>query len=472
MTAIERSHPSPNERVWFWITVAVVVVLALTWVPALGLPLGNDHQGRILGRMVLHADNFVNKGWVGSDYIAAWEPYSTAPYAHHPPLPQFLHAAIGAAQGGATAFGARLLDFLGGMASVVFVAGLVRKLTSSWLPAALAVGALGASGFYWVFGRSLGLFFALAYFLIHAIARDREGRQLRIALLVLAMVAALQSWQAASMVGLVALYDMAKGHRGRALTTLGGLAVGLGIDLLWIESAAGIGALAGHLEERLAAAGYGVVDWVLRQGGFLLRFESLIVAAAILPALVFGLRDPRFRPYVASTFLSVVVFAILFHQNAWVHEYWNWRISVVTAFGVGAFGSWLLDRELPAWWQSALISFALLLAIAPALFLRSDVYETQVVASSKSGALVQRNEFPPDQTVAWFYGDIPGPRWYAWYTGLRVARLDLNGGADPDHLVLVAESADVEIGGLRPVDTLGDYSLVRVGDIPAAGSDG
>lgn len=68
--------------------------------------------------MVLHAENFIDRGWVESSYISTWMPYSNAPYAHHPPLAQFLNAAIAWIQGGATAIGTRLIDYVAGMASV------------------------------------------------------------------------------------------------------------------------------------------------------------------------------------------------------------------------------------------------------------------------------------------------------------------------------------------------------------------
>jgi hypothetical protein len=319
------------EKRWIWgaVTALLVVSIASSWIPSLVLPLGDDHQGRILGRMVLHADNILEKGWSGSNLGAAWEPYSNIPYAHHPPLGNLLHLGVAWAQGGATALGARLILVLGGIVSIITGAALVRKLTGHWLAVAAALAGLAMSGYFWLFGRSLTLVFPLIYLLLRAYAPDRPERLWVAGLWLTGMLGALQSWPAALIIGLVALYDLAKGRRVHALAAGVGVAVGLGLDFLWIESAAGISALRSHLEARAAAADYGLVDWIVRQGGFYLRFESVPVFLLTVLALVAGLRDPRFRPIVAAVFASVVVFAVVFDQNAWVHEYWNWQISWV-----------------------------------------------------------------------------------------------------------------------------------------------
>jgi hypothetical protein len=470
--ASARANVPTRERLWMWISILIVLSISLTWLPALDLPLGDDHQGRILGRLVLQADNFLEKGWSGSDYIADWEPYSSSPYAHHPPLAQFLHAGVAWAQGGARAMGARLIDTVAGILTVVLLGALVRRMTRSWFATGLALGGLAISGFYWFFGRSLGLVFIVVYLLVRLHAREKRRGIWDALVLASSAVAALHSWQGATVIGLIAVYDLLKGDRRPAVASAVGVAIGFGLDLLWIESAAGIGALRNHLEARVETADYGIVDWILRQGGFYLRFESIPVFLLSAVALVFGLRNERFRPLVGASFISVVLFAIIFYGNAWVHEYWNWRISLVLALGLGAFGSWLGERRQPAWVPTLTIALVLAAIAVPVLRLGSGQYEVQYTESSRAGALAETVPYPSHQAVAWHYGGISGPRWLSWYTDLHVAQFDPNAEIAPESLVLVKRNPGDALDGVATVDSMGQYSVIRADVLTKALSNG
>lgn len=455
------ARTSGSEMIWMWLAILIIVTFAVSWLPALGLPLGDDHQGRILGRLALHADNFLDRGWAGSNYIADWLPYSGIPYAHHPPLANVIQAALAWVQGGATAFGVRLVVTSAGLISLGGLAVTVRKLATSWLAVALSVAALAVSGYFWFFGRSLVLMMPMIYFAVRAYAGGRRENLWATALFFIGVIGALDSWAGAFIIGLVALYDLWKRRYKYALAAGVGVAIGLVLDFVWMESAAGVGALVGHLESRAEAADYSLLEWVARQGGFYLRYETVPTFLATGVALLYGLRDPRFRPLIGSVFASVVVFAILFHQNAWVHEYWNWRIAVVIALGLGAFGAWLTQRGMGPWARRSLIVLLLVAAAVPVYRLGTDLYAMQYVNSSDAGALVERTEFPPDQTVAWHYGGIPGPRWYAWYTGLPIRQVDPDQPPRPGSLVLVKRTSGDGLGDIETRDSLGLYSLVR-----------
>lgn len=453
-------------------TLLVVLVLGISWISALGLPLGDDHQGRALGRMVLQADNFIDEGWVGSGYISEWDPYSTAPYAHHPPLTQFIHAAVGWIQGAASALGARFVGYMAGLLSIALLGWFVKRLSRSWLAAALATAGLAASGFFWFFGRSLNLILILAFFLAHYSAKTHPSRTRPYILSGFALVGTLQSWENGLVIGIIAVYDFFRADRKLAISVALGVAGGFALDMWWIESAAGISALRNHLEARVAAADYGVREWILRQGGFYLRFESVPMFLLTIMALVMGLRDRRFRPYVLASFVTVLVFAIVFYQNAWIHEYWNWRISLVLAAGLGAVGASLARRNLRP--REHIVGLFLVAAMAsiPALRLGSNLYAIQYTESSKAGALVERNDFPPDQEVAWHYGGFSAPRWYSWYTDLPTRPVDVDRPPPSDSLILVKRSTGGDLSGVDAVDSFGHYVLVKSQDlIEAVGDD-
>lgn len=468
MTVGDAPPGSAYRRLWLLATALVCLVIVVTWLPALELPLGDDHRGRILGRMALHADNFVDRGWVGSSYISTWVPYSDAPYAHHPPLSQFLHAGLAWLQGGASAVGLRLVDMLAGVLTIAALVWTVRKLSRSWLPAAFAAAGLALSGYFWFFGRTLNLVLIAIFFLTHAHARKRTNSRFEYVLLGLAAMATLQSWEGAFIIGLLAIYDFFRGARRRGVLVAIGILVGFAADLWWIESAAGIDALRGHLEERVAAANYGIIEWVLRQGGFYLRFESLPIFVATLIALIAGLRDRELRPYVATSFVALVVFATLFYENAWVHEYWNFRISLVLALGMGALGRAVERLDMASWALLVVVVLVSLTAAIPISRLESDLYAVQFVESSEAGALVERNQFPPDQRYAWHFGDVSGPRWYAWYTELPVRQFDPEQVDRDDALVLVKRRHGDGLGDIESVDSSGLYALVRAGELASA----
>ena len=48
-----------NEKLITKIAVSIVALfLLVSWIPAFGLPLGDSHEGRVLGQFSLHMKNF------------------------------------------------------------------------------------------------------------------------------------------------------------------------------------------------------------------------------------------------------------------------------------------------------------------------------------------------------------------------------------------------------------------------------
>jgi len=450
-----------SERFWMLLCIVIFVSTVISWIPALELPLGDDHQGRILGRMALHADNFLARGWSGSNYIADWRPYSSVPYAHHPPLQQFMHAGFAWLTGGASALGVRTVELAGGVLTAGLLTGFVRKLSGSWVPAAFAMGGLAVSGFFWLFGRSWGLLFVVTFFLIHLIDSRKTTGGARALVFAIAVFTTLHSWQGSLTIGLLAIMDFLGASRRRALITFAGLAAGFSLDLLWIESAAGLGALAGHLQERIAAADYGALDWLARQLGFLTRFESVPTVLLAVVGVIVGLKYAKYRPYMAASFLAVMMFAVVFYQNAWVHEYWNWRGALVLALGMGSLGTWFVSVRRPDWARWGVAALAVVTAAVPLLRLSGDLYAAQYTESSAAGALAERTEWPESQPIVWHYGGLSGPRWLSWYSNLPVRQVDLDDPPDPFTFVFVKRSSGDGLEEVETMDSLGRYVVIQ-----------
>ena len=84
-----------NEKLITRTILSILVLLQLfSWIPAFGLPLGDSHEGRVLGQFALHMKNFWSMGAVSSSFGASWEPFSDIPYTHHPPALTFLHVIV------------------------------------------------------------------------------------------------------------------------------------------------------------------------------------------------------------------------------------------------------------------------------------------------------------------------------------------------------------------------------------------
>ena len=139
------------------LVAALTAFLAVTWARSFCLPLGDSHEGRIMGQFALHVRNFWDLGPSGSSFGAAWGPFSEVPYTHHPPLLTGLHLAV------STVFGQGLwqlkaVSYLSGLATVPAFFWVGRRMGFGPLPVAAATGALVATPFWFVYGR-LGLGF-------------------------------------------------------------------------------------------------------------------------------------------------------------------------------------------------------------------------------------------------------------------------------------------------------------------------
>lgn len=146
---------APDTRIRTGWTIAVLIALAVlaVWLTDLHLPLGDSDDGRILARFGLSARNFWELGPAESGFGARVDPYirgefavqpgTTPPeeavtYAHHPPLHTFITIVSVGLLGDSPA-ALRIVGFLLGASTILFLAGLGRILGIAWGPILVAV---------------------------------------------------------------------------------------------------------------------------------------------------------------------------------------------------------------------------------------------------------------------------------------------------------------------------------------------
>ena len=184
-----------------WLLGAMTGALVVSWLPQIGLPLGDSHEGRILARLGMQAANVWRLGLVGSGWGTVLQPYdANGIYAHHPPLVNLLHVVAAGILGGDQPWHLRVPGYLAGLATVVAVALLLRALRFDWVPTLLAVGAMAVTPMFWVYGR-LGAGFSVlvgfAAVVVHLRRTERPGRNAVAVAAVLAGLTVLLSWPGA-----------------------------------------------------------------------------------------------------------------------------------------------------------------------------------------------------------------------------------------------------------------------------------
>ncbi len=97
---------------------AMTGAVLISWLPQIGLPLGDSHEGRILARLGMQAANVWRLGLVGSGWGTVLQPYdANGIYAHHPPLVNLLHVVAAGILGGDQPWHLRVPGYLAGLAT-------------------------------------------------------------------------------------------------------------------------------------------------------------------------------------------------------------------------------------------------------------------------------------------------------------------------------------------------------------------
>ena len=337
--------------------MGLVAFLAVMWARSFGLPLGDSHEGRIIGQFALHVRNFWDLGPSASSFGAVWEPFSDVPYTHHPPLLTGLHLAV------STVFGQGLwqlkaVSYLAGLATVPAFFWVGRRMGFGPLSVAAATGALVATPFWFVYGR-LGLGFLPNLLMVGMVllVADEEAdgatvRGLRRAAVASAAAVA-ASWQGVFLAPLLWLWLLRRRGLDRTVVVVGaGMAVGALVVLVWVTQGAGVAELSDHAGTRVG------FDWTIReflerQWMFARRLLPTWYLVLALPALVAGLADARSRFLTAILASMVVAFAVVPADNAWVHDYWNFPALMALFPGFAALaervGGALSGLRLEMW---------------------------------------------------------------------------------------------------------------------------
>ncbi|MCY4663124.1 MAG: O-antigen ligase family protein [Acidimicrobiaceae bacterium] len=510
-----------------WTVVALISLAVLVvWLPDMGLPLGNSDDGRILGLFGLQGRNFWDLGAVESRFGAVMEPfaspeYDIAPrsdppaaavtYAHHPPLQIFITiASMGLLGDNLPAL--RVVAFVMGSATVVFMALLLRVRGIAWGPTLIALVAMCSTGFFYVYAR-IGVGYSLLVASVAAVAWLRTKRDPPVWAVAggagLAALAAMQSWIAMATLGLLALW-LFTGTRQRrhsqtppappggisdadaptaierlrswvsagwspALGAIGaGAAAGALITAVWLLNATDVSELA----ERTAFRFGNDVSTAIEQrrfsfGEFLARqweFAShemlapIWLRALLLPALVAGLLDRRTR---APTLITLAVAATLtfgLQQGAWIHRLWNFPWLAPATIGLAA----LVDAgrralrgraarlRLPVGLLAVMVAAATLFAV-----ITGPTRDFYLSDPAQAGAVLEEVRESHSPEVVWLTPGVSTAGWVSYYLDAPVFALD------EDRLDLVAPSDLVLVRSERAPGYIPDDAL----QAPIAESD-
>ena len=476
--------------------MGLVAFLAVMWARSFGLPLGDSHEGRIIGQFALHVRNFWDLGLSASSFGAVWEPFSDVPYTHHPPLLTGLHLAV------STVFGQGLwqlkaVSYLAGLTTVPAFFWVGRRMGFGPLSVAAATGALVATPFWFVYGR-LGLGFLPNLLMVgmvlfvadqvddqvtDGVADSATGRGLRRAAVASAAAVA-ASWQGVFLAPLLWLWLLRRRGLDRTVVVVGaGMAVGALVVLVWVTQGAGVAELSDHAGSRVG------FDWTVgefldRQWMFARRLLPAWYLVLALPALVAGLADARSRFLTAILASMVVAFAVVPADNAWVHDYWNFPAlmalfpgfaalaeragsAVVRLRGGTAGGSVAGLRRGLAEGSVAVLLVAALMVLSP-----GDLHDRYFGAPAEAGRLVEAIGPADGQTTVWHTPQVPWPTWIslAWRlpTAAVVSPGDVASVADHDRVVIRLDRLPAFLDGSVGEDALavrGNYAVVTGADL-------
>lgn len=486
---------------WTAAALMAVAVLAM-WLPDLNLPLGDSDDGRILARYGLQARNYWELGTAASDFGARVDPYirsgfGVAPgeeppdaavtYAHHPPLQVFVTvASVGLLGDNLAAL--RLAGFATGAATVLFMAALLRGRGLEWGPILLALGAMAATGFFYIYGR-LGVGFSLVVAATAVVAhlRDapRPSRRLLAAAAAVSALAAMQSWIAMAAVGLLVLWLWtAAGARSPALRWVAaGAVVGAAVTAAWILNAAAPAELGDQVALRTDPSVGGLGEFLSRQWRFASDFTPAWLRWLVAPALIAALADRRTRPAAAVTLAVAAAWTFGLRQGAWVHRLWNFPWLAPTTIGLAALADAArrLVRQrlgLVRLSVAAAVLAAAVIAVSAFRLVTGPVRDAYLTDPAGAGSVVEATGSVVEAAAPgsgsptlWVAPEMPTPRWASYYLDVpawKLTRPRLADVADGDLVLVRADRLPGFLAGRVPAAPVsGEVAEGRYRLIPA-----
>ena len=477
----------PLARLWSgWTVVALICIgVFALWAPDLDLPLGNSDDGRIFGRAGIQARNFWDLGPVESSLGARTDPFIRAEfevpprteppteavtYAHHPPLKQFLTiASVGVF--GDSPPAVRIPDFLLGVATVAFLAAVLRAVGIAWGPTLIALLAMVSTGFFYVYAR-MGISFSMLLALTAAIAWLRQAthppRWTLVGAGVLAALTAMHSWIAIASLGVLLPWLFIGTIRRRRQEAHGWPAVRTSPRSLWDwirlgwsprMSAVALGAFAGglltagwllnatdisELSERVAFRTGNDVSTAAEQaqftfGEFLQRqwrfashelLTSWWLRLLFFPALIAAFVDRRTRGPALVTLAVAASLTFALQQGAWIHRLWNFPWVAPTAIGVAALAD-AVRRSLRGPMERLRVPLGLAasaIALVTLGFVATgSTRDFYLGRPADAGAVLEQAREAPEIAEAdlvWFTSGIWTPRWISYYLDRPAWMLD------------------------------------------------
>ena len=459
--------------------------MAVGWWELLFLPLGASHDGRINARFGLHVRNLVEGGLAGSDYLASMVPFSEQPYVHHPPLLNVMHALVGWFLGQGE-WQLRLIGYVAGLATVVGLLWLARRLELGAGATVLAMALVAGTPMFWIYAR-LGLGVSLMVVLLglwigHLGPSGTGPARLpgsggpagrHSSLVVLAVVAgavAFSSWTGALLVAVLAGWGLLHpGLRRTARLVAGVGAAMVLVTLIWALAVGDGGELLAHAADRRRWPG-----WAALVDNYRWFYGTLFPGWfrwLILPAIVAAVVDRRTRMASGAVLVALGSWTLANPDAAFLHDYWTYPLLVPVLLGLAA----ILDRcgtarpgdGNPTGWMKGARALAVtgLVLLAVLGFRGLGTYRHAYFdVPSGAGGLVRAVGPAPGQEVAWVAEGVdPLSRWVSYYWDLPVVEVSPDGIAtarDADLVLVRVDRMPVQVGaGVEPVAERGRYAL-------------
>ena len=429
---------------WGWAGIgAIAAVVFVSWLPQFAA-LGDNHLGRTAGRMALQIHNLQERGVGASHWAADWQPYSNEPYAHHPPLITMLDALFGLFPGFG-AFEVVLPQMLLALLALPSAAVLLRALGIRWVPTLLAVAAMAATGYYWVFGIvtfDIGLVMAVCAAMVYLVRTPNPSRLALTLACGAAFLATLGSWEGIVFSATLGLWLFYKRRFDRVTIIVAiTMVVALLISLAYMFGVTGWNLMVHQAETRTSTtnASFTVTQFIRRQGkyawDFLPVWYLLVAPIAIGAALI----DKRTRFFAALSTVFAAGWVLVLNNGAYIHQYWAFLVLVPGLVGFGVLLEYVGNLLSRRWATIAASVVALGLAVTFGVMVLGPTADTYVNNPVDAGRLVASHPVPADQTAAWNI-HITTARWLAFYWNLDPEEANpaaLRAKAHPDNLVLL-----------------------------------
>lgn len=445
-------------------------------------PFGDSHDGRNAAVWASGSQSLRDQGPIASR-LGTRSP-ETGVYANHPPL-IYLETALAELVGFGTRAATRAPAWLGALALLVLMGGLLRESGLGSTAAGIAVLLMATTPMFLVYGTMLdtpmtSLPFGVGLLLLWE--RARRGDNVRPVLAGgLAVLAVLAGWQSlllsAAIGGWAAIRVMRGAERRRVdLAFVGGGLVGGLLLLLWLLWALG-GTLRPLLDQFQFRTGQpasvGIMALLEVQRGDVLAMFG-VVALLGVGGLVLAFRDPRLRGVAALATAVTFPYPFLFRSGAANHEYWNYWFLLPLAVGL-AVGVETLLRYWASRGRQELVLVLSAAGLGALLALTAwsapGGGEWLKISGYRAAIATTEAKLAPQQREAWFAGAIGEPAaWLSLATGrpavaVPQSRYEALAGSRPADMVLVGEvrcvaGDDDRTYGFRTAESLLDWPPV------------